>query len=53
MPMVTIRMVTPQAIEVSSPETEMSRAPPKTPQVQIEKEKLIPEPEKKKKKVKR
>ncbi len=52
MPMVTIRMVTPQSIDgLLARNGDVGEPAPKTPQVQIEKEKLIPEPEKKTKKV--
>jgi TonB family protein len=52
MPMVTIRMVTPQSIDgLLARNGDVGEPAPKTPQVQIEKDKLIPEPTKKTKKV--
>jgi len=52
MPMVTVRAVTPQSINsLLEKVADVGEPKPKLPQVQVEKEKLIPEPEKRTKKV--
>lgn len=52
MPMVTVNVVTPQSINsLLEKVADVGEPKPKVPQVQVEKEKLIPEPEKRTKKV--